>query len=64
MVNRDHTVNFEGETYKLVEPPRNLWKHEVEICKKEDGRLKMLYGAQELKIEAAKKPQRVWKKEA
>jgi transposase-like protein len=64
MVNRDHTVNFEGETYKLVEPPRNLWKLEIEICKLSDGRLKMLYGAQELKIETVRKPQRVWKKEA
>ena len=49
-VNRDHTINFGGKRYKIPEPPKNLWKHEVEIRKYEDGSHKVFYGAEEIAV--------------
>lgn len=59
LVNRDHTVHFEGKKYRLIDPPQNLWKHEAVIHEYENGQIKIFYGALELRIELIKKRSKV-----
>lgn len=64
-VNRDQTVHFESETYK-VNPERlgRMWKKEVTVNKYEDETIEIYYGDIKLDIDKVKKPTRRWKKGA
>lgn len=60
LVNRDHTVSFEGARYKLTEPPKNLWKHEVIVHQYQSKELKIMLGAEALAFEHIKPQKRRW----
>jgi transposase len=60
-VNRNHTVYFEGDVYRLTNPPKNLWKHMVTVHVNESGALKIFYGGMNLAFGKVKQPKRRWK---
>lgn len=63
IVNRDHTVSFGNQKYKILNPPQRLWKHEVIINEYESGKIKIFYGEYELITEPVKLYKRDrWKK--
>lgn len=59
---RDHTVNFGGRRYRLVEPPHNLWKHQVTVHTYQSGEIKIFYASSALNIELIKEHKKVWPK--
>jgi len=65
IVNRDHTVHFDGERYK-INPDRlgNLWKKQVKVHKYENEEINIFYGDTKLEFSKMLKPQRRWKREA
>ena len=64
MINRDHTLSFEGVRYKLTEPPRNLWKHEVTVLVYPDSTVRIKLGEEDLAFEKIKNPKRRWSRGA
>ena len=64
MVNRDHTVNFDGKRYKLTAPPKNLWKHEVTILVYHTGEMKIHLGDEPLEFAEIKVHKRRWQRGA
>ena len=49
-VNRDHTVSLEGTKYIITNPPQNLYKHEVTVVMRRDGKIKILYDGREMEF--------------
>jgi len=48
IVNRNHTVSFENQSYLLVEPPQNLYKRMITVIKSPSGEITMKYQGQKL----------------
>jgi transposase-like protein len=63
-VNRDHTVHFEGDRFKIKNPTRNLWKSEVMVHKDITGKIEISYDHQILEIEKIVLPTRKWVRNA
>jgi transposase-like protein len=64
LINRDHTVHFDGVKYKLTNPTHNMWKHEVTVHQYESGEIGIFYGAMKLEFEKVDPLRSIWRKSA
>jgi transposase-like protein len=64
-VNRDHTVSYNNERYKIFPEPGKTYKgKQIKVHEYEDKTISLFYGSKKLDIQKIAKLKRVWEKSA